>query len=311
MSPALDFDLIRAARDRIRGRVERTPVCNSPEFDRLAGAEVHFKCENLQRGGAFKLRGALNAILSLDDATAARGVVAHSSGNHGAAIALAARERGISARIVVPSNTTRAKLEAIRAHGGQLTLCEPTLAAREREAGAIAAATGGTFIHPFDNPMVIAGQGTATLELLEDQPAIEIMITPVSGGGLLSGTALAAHGVNPAMSVVGAEPKEANDAARSLATGRIEGNRSTNTCADGLRATLCPRTFAIIREHVTEIVTVSEEEIIQAVRVFREIFDMVIEPSSAVPVAALLARRIGHSAGRRIGVIISGGNVEP
>lgn len=310
MVPVVDFDLIRAAQRTLAGRVVRTPVRNAPAFDALVGATVYFKCENLQRGGAFKLRGATNAVLSLDDATAARGVVAHSSGNHGAAVALAARERGIPARIVVPRNTTRAKLAAIQSHGGLLTLCEPTLAAREREAATLAAATGGTFIHPFDNPLVIAGQGTATLEFLDEQPLLQIIVAPVSGGGLLSGTALAAHGVNPAIRVVGAEPREADDAARSLAAGRIEGNATTNTCADGLRATLCPRTFAVIQAHVAAIATVSEDEILHAAKIFREIFGLVIEPSSAVPVAALLARRVENFAGQKIGVIISGGNVD-
>ena len=310
MSPVLDFEFIRAAQRTLAGRVVRTPVRTSPAFNALADADVFFKCENLQRGGAFKLRGATNAVLSLDDATAARGVVAHSSGNHGAAVALAARERGISARIVVPSTTTAAKLAAVRSHGGELTICEPTLAAREREAAAITAATGGTFIHPFDNPWVIAGQGTAALELLEDQPALRVIVVPVSGGGLLSGTALAAHGVNPSIRVVGTEPKEADDAARSLASGRIEGNATTNTCADGLRATLCPRTFAIIQAHVAAIVTVSENEIVHAAKIFREIFGLVIEPSSAVPVAVLLAHRVENVAGQKIGVIVSGGNVD-
>lgn len=309
-TPEVSFDSVREAQARLGTRVHQTPVVTSSSFNALVSADVYFKCESLQRGGAFKARGALNAVLSLDDAIAARGVVAHSSGNHGAAVALAARERGVRADIVVPRNSAKAKIAAAERYGARMSFCEPTMAAREAMAQEIVDRTGGALVHPFDNPHVIAGQGTATLELLQQHPGIEVVMAPISGGGLISGTSLAAHGVNPAIRVVGAEPRLADDAARSLASGRIEVNTGGETIADGLRATLSPRTLGLIREHVESIATVSEEEIITAMRTFADIFKLIIEPSSAVPVAALLYGRVPNTAGRRIGVIISGGNVD-
>ena len=304
------FSDILAARARIASRVHRTPVVTSRSFNALVGAEVFFKCENLQRAGAFKARGAMNAIFSLDDATAARGIVAHSSGNHAAAVALAARERGVGARIAVPKNSSRAKIAAVERYGAQLVFTEPTIAAREAAAAHLLATTGGTLVHPFNDPLVMAGQGTATLELLEDYPSLDLVIVPVSGGGLLSGTAIAAHGVNPKIRVVGAEPAAVDDAARSLASGQLETNLTTNTIADGLRASMSPATFEIARRHVAQIVTVSEEEIVRAMRLCWEILKIVIEPSSAVPVAALLENRVEAAAGRRIGVVLTGGNLD-
>lgn len=306
---APEFADIRAAAERLRGRVHRTAVHHARSFDALVGAEVFFKCENLQRAGSFKVRGAMNAVFSLDDETARRGIVTHSSGNHAAAVALAARERGVAAHIVVGHNTARAKVEAVRTYGGRLTFCEPVLAAREAEANRLLAETGGTLVHPFDDPRVIAGQGTATLELLDDTPGIDLVLAPVSGGGLLSGTAIAAHGISPAITVYGCEPALADDAARSFASGRLEKNTSLATIADGLRASMSERTFGILRAHAAGIVTVSEDEIVRAMRLFWEIFKLVIEPSCAVPVAALLAGRV-PVAGRRVGVIITGGNVD-
>jgi threonine dehydratase len=285
-------------------------VVTSRTFNALVGAEVVFKCENLQRGGSFKIRGALNAVLSLDDATAARGIVAHSSGNHGAAVALAARERGVPAHIVVPHNSARTKVESAQRYGARVSFCEPPMAAREAMVREILARDGGAFVHPFDNPRVMAGQGTATLELLQQHPDVEIVVAPVSGGGLLSGTSLAAHGVNKSIRVVGAEPRAADDAARSLASGRLETNATADTIADGLRAAICARTFAVLREHVAAIATVTEDEIITAMRTFADIFKLIIEPSSAVSVAALLNGRVPQAQGRRIGVILSGGNVD-
>jgi threonine dehydratase len=308
--PEPSFDAVREAQARLGSRVHRTPVVQSRSFNSLAGADVLFKCESLQRGGSFKIRGALNAVLSLDAATAAGGIVAHSSGNHGAAVALAARERGVPAHIVVPHNSARTKVAAAERYGAKVSFCEPTMAAREGMVQEILARNGGAFVHPFDNKRVIAGQGTATLELLQDYPDIEIVMTPVSGGGLLSGTALAAHGVNRAIRVIGAEPRAADDAARSLASGRIEGNATTDTIADGLRATISPRTFALLREHVDAIATVTEDEIIAAMRTFADIFKLLIEPSSAVTVAALLNGRVPGAQGRRVGVIVTGGNVD-
>lgn len=309
-TPEVSFDSVREAQARLGTRVHQTPVVTSSSFNALVSADVYFKCESLQRGGAFKARGALNAVLSLDDAIAARGVVAHSSGNHGAAVALAARERGVRADIVVPRNSAKAKIAAAERYGAKMSFCEPTMVARETMAQEIVDRTGGALVHPFDNPHVIAGQGTATLELLQQHPGIEVVMAPISGGGLISGTSLAAHGINPAIRVVGAEPRLADDAARSLASGRIEVNTGAETIADGLRATLSPRTLGLIREHVESIATVSEEEIITAMRTFADIFKLIIEPSSAVPVAALLYGRVPNIAGRRVGVIISGGNVD-
>jgi len=308
--PEPTFDAVREAQARLAGRVHRTAVVRSRSFNGLVGADVVFKCESLQRGGSFKIRGALNAVLSLDPATAAGGIVAHSSGNHGAAVALAARERGVPAHIVVPHNSARTKIAAAERYGAKVSFCEPTMAAREAMVQEVLARHGGAFVHPFDNPRVIAGQGTATLELLEEHRGLEVVMAPVSGGGLLSGTALAAHGVDPAIRVVGAEPRAADDAARSLASGRIEGNVTTDTIADGLRATIAARTFRLLREHVDAIATVTEDEIITAMRTFADIFKLIIEPSSAVPVAALLTGRVPAAKGRRVGVIISGGNVD-
>lgn len=307
----LSYQSILEAQARLRGRVHRTPVVTSRHFNALVRAEVWFKCENLQRCGAFKARGAMNAVFSLDDATAARGVVTHSSGNHAAAVALAASERGVPAYIVVPHDTARPKVAAVERAGGRLTFCEPTMAAREAAAARLLEDSGGTLIHPFDNPWVIAGQGTAALELLEERPQLELVMAPVSGGGLLSGSALAAHGINPHLTVLGAEPATMDDAAQSLAAGTLlENSAGATTLADGLRANLSPRTFALLRAHVAQIATVSEAEIVEAMRLFWEIFKLVIEPSSAVPVAALLARRTSLTAGRRVGVIITGGNVD-
>lgn len=301
---------VREAQARLRGHVHHTPVHRSRAFDALAGAEVFLKCENFQRSGSFKFRGATNAVRSLDDATAARGVVAHSSGNHGAALSLAARERGITATIVVPRNCARAKVAAIERYGGRLSFTEPTLAAREAAVARLVTETGGTLIHPYDHPAVISGQGTATLELLEDEPALDALLTPVSGGGLLGGTALAALASGRSIQVYGTEPAAADDASRSFVSGRLEGNATTLTIADGLRGALSARTFGLARAHVAGFATVSEEEIVAAMKLFWEIFKLVIEPSSAVPVAALLGRHLPELAGRRVGVVITGGNVD-
>jgi threonine dehydratase len=304
------FDSILEAHVRIKTLVHRTSVVSSSTFDRLAGAQVFFKCENLQRSGSFKARGAMNAVFSLEQEAARFGVAAHSSGNHGAALALAARERGISAYVVVPKNSSPAKVAAIQRYGGIVSYCEPTLTARESAVLELIRQTGAALVHPFDNHHVISGQGTAALELLEDHPEISAVIAPVSGGGLLSGTCLAAHGSNSRVLVFGAEPSAADDAARSLASGRIELNASTNTIADGLRGGLAPRTFDILRGHVEAIACVSEEEIIIAMRLFWDIFKLVIEPSAAVVVAALANRRLAVPMGPRIGAIITGGNTD-
>ncbi len=312
-----DLEAIRAAHRRIAPHIHRTPVMTSASLDAMAGARLYFKCENLQKTGSFKIRGATNAIFSLREEEAAWGVVTHSSGNHAAAVALAARRRGIRAWIVMPSNAPQAKRKAVEAYGGQITFCEPTLAARERTAAEIIRKTGAVLIHPFDDDRIIAGQATAAVELLEDVPELDFILAPVSGGGLLSGTAIAAKSLRPTIRVVGCEPKNADDAYRSLAAGRLEPMENADTIADGLRAALAERTFAILRQHVDEIALVTEEEIVAAMRQVWARMKLVIEPSAAVAVAPLLTpSRIGGlerkplAEGKKVGVILSGGNLD-
>ncbi|CAN5510409.1 pyridoxal-phosphate dependent enzyme [soil metagenome] len=298
---------VEAAAVRIGPHVHRTPVFTSRLLDAWAGAELLCKCENLQRVGAFKIRGATNAVRSLTDDEAARGVVAHSSGNHGAALALAASDRGIAAHVVMPANATAAKLAAVAAYGARITLCEPTLASRESTLAAVVADTGAIEIHPFDDDRIIAGAGTAALELLDDVPALDTVVAPVGGGGLLSGTAIAVTGRSPATRVVGAEPSAVDDAHRSLTTGARQPPTGSPTIADGLRTALSDRTFAVITAHVEGIVTVDEDAIVAAMRVVWERMKLIIEPSAAGAVAAIAT---GQVPGRRIGVILSGGNVD-
>ncbi len=305
-----DLEAIREAHRRISPHIEHTPVMISEALDELAGAVLYFKCENLQLSGSFKIRGAANAVFSLSEAEAARGVVTHSSGNHGAALALAAKMRGVRAWIVVPRNAPKVKVRAVEAYGGDITFCEPTLEAREATAAELVRQTGAVLIHPFDDDRIIAGQGTAALELLEEIPDLDVICAPVSGGGLLSGTAIAAKSLRPEISVIGCEPANADDAARSLASGHIESAAETTTIADGLRATLAPRTFSILRARVDRIALVSEEEIVRSMRLLVERLRCAVEPSGAVAASAALHRQLGAQ-GRRIGVILSGGNVDP
>jgi threonine dehydratase len=309
MAFAVDLAAIRAAHERIRPFVHRTPVLTCSAIDSLAGARVFFKCENFQKVGAFKFRGATNAVQSLTDAAAARGVVTHSSGNHAAALALAARRRGIPAYIVMPSNAPPVKRDAVAGYGGRITACEPTQPARESACAELVRSTGATLVHPYDDDAVIAGQGTAALELLEDVPDLDAILAPVGGGGLLSGTLIAAKGVRPGIRVIGCEPAKADDAAASLREGRIVPARPPVTIADGLRTSLGTRTFPIIRELVETIALVEEAEILSALRLMLERMKVVVEPSSAVPLAALLNRPL-DLAGKKAGVIVSGGNLD-
>ena len=304
---AVSFASVEAAAVRIAPFVHRTPVMTSRTLDEWLDARVFLKCEHLQRVGAFKYRGATNAVQSLAPGTAARGVAAHSSGNHAAALALAARTRGIAAHIVVPRSASRSKLAAIEAYGANVVLCEPTLAAREAGVARVIAETGAVEIHPFDNDDVIAGAGTAALELCSEIDGLDVIVAPVGGGGLLSGTALAAHGVAGGLRVVGAEPLAADDAARSLAVGRIVAPNPPSTIADGLLTGLSPRTFAVISAHVDSIVTVTEDEIVAAMHFVWSRTKQVIEPSAAVAVAAV---RAADFSGARVGIIVSGGNVD-
>lgn len=303
------FEDIRQAAARIRPYIHRTPVITCRSLDERVGALVFLKCENLQKVGAFKFRGASNAVFSLTDEQAASGVATHSSGNHAQALALAARLRGIPAHIVMPRNAPAIKQAAVAGYGGLITLCEPTLQAREATLEEVCKRTGAVVVHPYNDERVIAGQGTAALELLEDVPDLQVIITPVGGGGLLSGTALTAAGMAPQMRVMAGEPSGADDAFRSLQEGRILPSLQPKTIADGLLTSLGPLTFPIIRDHVEQIVTVSEEAIIESMRFIWERAKLIIEPSAAVAVAVLWEGKV-DLADLNVGVILSGGNLD-
>jgi threonine dehydratase len=300
---------IRQAAERIKPHAHRTPVLTCASLNRMLEAELFFKCENFQKVGAFKFRGACNTVFSLSEAEAQRGVATHSSGNHAAALALAARLRGIEAHIVMPKNAPEIKKAAVTGYGGSIVFCEPTLEARESTLANVVQETGATFIHPYNDPRVIAGQGTAALELCEDVADLDVVMTPVGGGGLLSGTAITVAALSPATRVIAAEPAGADDAYRSLQTGKIQPSITPQTIADGLLTSLGELTFAIIQQHVAQIVTVSEEAIVSAMRHVWERMKIIIEPSAAVPVGALLEKHVDLT-GQRIGVILSGGNVD-
>src|SRR5271154_5765252 len=306
---APNFEAILAAHARIAPRIHRTPVVTSASLDEISGARLYFKCENLQKTGSFKIRGATNAVFSLSDEEARNGVVAPSSGNHAAALALAARGRRIPAYIVMPSNSSAVKKRAVEHYGGKITESEPNVASREAVCAAVMRETGAHLVHPYNDTRVIAGQGTAALELLEEVPDLDFIITPVSGGGLLSGTAIAARGVRPQIKVVGGEPRNADDVSRSLASGKIEPASPFETMADGLRATLCPLTFSILRERVDLVSLVSEDEIVQSMLLLWERAKFVVEPSGAVAAAPALLRRI-RAEGKKVGIILSGGNLD-
>lgn len=300
---------IRAAHTRIRDRIHRTPVMTSAALNEKAGAQLFFKCENLQKIGAFKARGATNAVALLSDEEAKRGVVTHSSGNHAAALARAAKLRGIPAYIVMPSSVPQAKVASVRRYGAEVILCEPTYAARESNANSVVERTGAVFIHPFNDYRVMAGQGTLALELLEDVPDLTDILCPVGGGGLISGVATAVKSINPGIHVFGVEPKGADDAAQSLAAGKIIPCTSPDTVADGLRGTLGELTFEEIQRHVDGIVTVSETEIINAMRSIWEVLKIIVEPSGAVAYGALVDGQLDVP-GRRVGIILTGGNLD-
>jgi threonine dehydratase len=304
-----DLGAIRAAQARIAPHVHRTPVFTCRALDAEVGARLFFKAENLQRTGAFKARGATHAVFSLSDAEARHGVVTHSSGNHGAALAYAAARRGIAAFVVMPDNAPRVKQENVRRYGATIRLCAPTLAAREAGCADVRRETGARLVHPFDDARVIAGQGTAALELLQQAPGLEIVIAPIGGGGLLSGTAIAVKSLERRTRVFGAEPANADDAARSFRSGKIEPLPAATTIADGLRTTLSPRTLAAIRAGVDAIGTASEAAIVRAMRMLWERMKIVVEPSAAVPLACLLERTLDIR-DARVGIILSGGNVD-
>lgn len=303
------FDEIQDAAARIAPYARVTPVLRNELLDARSGAELHFKCENLQRGGAFKFRGACNAVWSLDDGTAARGVVTHSSGNHGNALALAAATRGIAAHVVVPEGAVRAKLEAIERAGAILHRCAPTQAAREAKCAEVQRATGAELVHPYADTRVMAGQGTIALELLQQVPGLDVVITPIGGGGLASGVAIAVHALDPALHLFGAEPAGADDAAQSLAHGARVTTVQPDTICDGLRALVGERNLDALRAHHVEIITVSDAETIAAMQLLWSELKLVVEVSSATVLAAIL-QQPQRFAGKRIGLVLTGGNVD-
>ena len=304
----LNLDRIRAAHERIRAYIHRTPVLTSSRLDEASGVKLFFKCENFQKIGAFKARGATNAVFALDDTNAKRGVVTHSSGNHGTAVAHAAKLRKIPARIVMPKNSTKVKVRAVEGYGANIVFCEATQEAREATCAALIAETGATLIHPFENEDVMAGQGTAAIELLEEAD-IDLVLCPIGGGGLLCGTAIAAKSMQPKIKVIAVEPANADDAAKSFRAGRRIVTKKNFTIADGLRTYVGERNFPIIQRYVNDVVTVSEDAIASAMRTIWETMKIVIEPSAAVPYAAVLEEKI-DIVGERVGIILTGGNVD-
>jgi len=313
------WEAIVAAHVRIAPRIHRTPVLTSSSLDAIAGARLFFKCDNFQKTGSFKIRGACNAILSLTNEQAARGIVTQSSGNHGAAVACAAAWRGVPAYIVMPKNAPKVKIQAIEAYGGKITFCEPKVSSRKETCDRVQAETGAYLVHPYDDDRIITGQATAAKEFLEEINDLDAILAPVSGGGLLSGTCLSAKAIRSDIRIIGCEPARADDAYRSLTTGILQSIDSSDTIADGLRASLAARTFAILRKYVEQILLVTEEEIISTARLVWERMKIIIEPSSAVALAPLLKsgvvdslrlpRRIDGTK-PKLGVIFSGGNVD-
>lgn len=303
------FAQVQEAAARIAPYAVVTPVLRNAALNALTGADLYFKCENLQRGGAFKFRGACNAVWSMDDEQAARGVVTHSSGNHGNALALAAATRGIPAHVVVPDGAVRTKLEAIQRAGAILHRCEATQAAREATAAEVQRATGAELVHPFEDTRVMAGQGTAVLELLEQSGGLDIVVTPIGGGGLIAGTSIAAHGIAPQLQIHGAEPMGADDAARSLAAGARVGPFVPDTICDGLRTLIGAANFEALQMHRVEATTVSDAEVIAAMKLLWNELKLVVETSSATVLAAVL-KRPEVFRGRRVGLVLSGGNVD-
>ncbi|HET6588070.1 MAG TPA: pyridoxal-phosphate dependent enzyme [Oleiagrimonas sp.] len=302
-------DAVRNAAARIAAHARITPVMQSAALDPLLGASLHFKCEHLQVSGAFKFRGACNAVWSLSGEEAAHGVVTHSSGNHGHALALAAATRGIAAHVVVPEGAVRAKVEAIEAAGATLHRCAPTQAAREAVTAEVQAATGATLVHPYADARVMAGQGTAALELLQQAGPLDALITPIGGGGLVSGCAIIGHALAPGLCIFAAEPEGADDAAQSLARGERTAVASPDTICDGLRATIGEPNLAALRTHHVDVLTVGDTETIAAMRLLWQHLKQTVEPSSATVLAALLKHR-ERFAGKRVGVVLTGGNVD-
>jgi len=303
------FSDILAAHNRIRPFIHRTPVMSSRLINNILGAEIYFKCENFQRVGAFKFRGATNAVLLLRDDEKRRGVITHSSGNHAAALTLAAVTAGVKAYIVMPDNAPAVKKNAVAGYGAEITFCRPTLQAREDTTARIIEETGAVLIHAYDNFNVISGQGTAAAEMVEDLPGLEIMVVPIGGGGLMSGSVTAAKAISPGITVYGAEPLNANDAWKSFTSGRLVPSENPKTIADGLLTSLSERTFSIIRDKVDNIFTVKEESIIESMKLIWERMKIVVEPSAATTLA-VIKEYPEHFRGKKTGLILSGGNID-
>ena len=308
---AVSIDDIRAAAGRIKGVGHRTPILTSQTLDKMAGRKLFFKCENFQKVGAFKLRGGWNAVSMLSDEEAAKGVCTHSSGNHAQALAFSAMKRGIASYIVMPNNVPDVKLDAVKGYGANITLCEPTLEARKTTLDEIAKKTGAHVVHPFNNPNVIAGQGTVALEMIEDLSELDAIITPIGGGGLMSGTCVTTRSLLPEAKLFGAEPTGADDAYRSLKEGKIIPQTNPNTICDGLLTSLGEYTWNILKDHLEAIYTVTDDEVINAMRLVWERMKIIIEPSSATAVAVVLKSEFRALEGlEKVGIILTGGNVE-
>jgi len=308
---AASIDDIRAAAGRIKGVGHRTPILTSQTLDEMAGRKLFFKCENFQKVGAFKLRGGWNAVSMLSDEEAANGVCTHSSGNHAQAVAFSAMKRGIASHIVMPNNVSQVKLDAVKGYGANIILCEPTLEARETTLDEITKKTGAQVIHPFNNPNVIAGQGTAALEMIEDLGTLDAIIAPIGGGGLMSGTCIATRSLLPETKLFGAEPAGADDAYRSLKEGKIIPQTNPDTICDGLLTSLGEYTWNILKDHLEAIYTVTDDEVINAMRLIWERMKIIIEPSSATAVAVALKSEFKALEGlEKVGIILTGGNVE-
>jgi len=304
-----DFEDVLQARQRISPYIHRTPVLTSSYFNALTGAELFFKCENFQKAGAFKVRGASNAVFGLSDADAAKGVATHSSGNHALSLSYAAGRRGISATVVMPNTAPEAKKAAVRGYGGKILECEPSMTAREAMLEQLVARTGADFVHPYNDPRVIAGQATCSLELCEEIPDLDAIVAPIGGGGMISGTCLTMSSQSPGSKIYAAEPNNADDAYRSFKAGEIIEDDSPQTVADGLKVSLRPLTWHFVSSYVSDVLLASEEEIIQAMYLTWQRMKIVIEPSSSVPLATILNNKPLFK-GKRVGVILTGGNVD-
>lgn len=303
------FDDVLAARARIAEHVHVTPVMTSSYINALVGAELFFKCENLQKAGAFKARGASNAVFGLSDAQAAKGVATHSSGNHGTCLSYAAGQRGIPCTVVMPRTAPQAKKDAVRGYGGRVVECEPSTSSREAVFAEVVAASGAEFVHPYNDPRVIAGQATCSMELTEQVEGLDAVVAPIGGGGMISGTCLALSHLAPGVKIYAAEPKQADDAARSFKAGHIIADDAPETVADGLKVPLKELTWHFVQRHVSDILTADEDEIVEAMKLIWKRMKLVVEPSSAVPLAVILKNRALFR-GKRIGVIVTGGNVD-